>query len=191
MSEVSGEGGAIFLSTNTSGATPTTHHCCARWTDYFRRVGRDSNPSNPHPQRFESVESKIIESCPPLVSSLSVALNSQAKASFVAAEYLKQKRRETYVSHLPSHTHDSVRYALLSSKSSSFLFADEVIEKSFGQVKDDSQLQLLKNLSSQKGSKGSASSSSSSAQSHSRSVTAQPSSYSRSSGSSMHSSRGS
>ena len=35
------------------------------------RVGRDSNPdsnpSNPHPQRFESVESKIIESCPPLV----------------------------------------------------------------------------------------------------------------------------
>ena len=33
-----------------------------------------------------------------LVSSLSVVLNSQAKASFVAAEYLKQKHRETYVS---------------------------------------------------------------------------------------------
>ena len=30
---------------------------------------RDSNPSNPHPHRFESVESKIIESCPPLPKS--------------------------------------------------------------------------------------------------------------------------
>ena len=29
-------------------------------------LGRDLNPSNPHPQRLESVESKIIESCPPL-----------------------------------------------------------------------------------------------------------------------------
>ena len=75
-----------------------------------------------------------------LVSSLSVALNSQAKASFAAAEFLKQKRRETFVSHLPSHTHDSVRNALLSSKSSSSLFLDEVVENSFGQVKDDSQL---------------------------------------------------
>ena len=55
-----------------------------------------------------------------LVSSLSVAHNSQAKASFAASEYLKQKRRETYVSLLPSHTHDSVRHALLFSKSSSF-----------------------------------------------------------------------
>ena len=54
-----------------------------------------------------------------LASSLSVALNSQAKASFAVAEYLKQKRRETYVSRLPSHTHDSVRHALLSSKLSS------------------------------------------------------------------------
>ena len=75
-----------------------------------------------------------------------MALNSQAKAPFGAAEYRKQKRRETYVSHLPSHTHDSVRHALLSSKLSSSLFAEEVIEKSFGQVKDDSQLLLLKNL---------------------------------------------
>ena len=43
-----------------------------------------------------------------LVSSLSVALNSQAKASLSSASFLKQKRRETYVSHLPSSTHDSV-----------------------------------------------------------------------------------
>ena len=52
------------------------------------------------------------------------------------------------MSHLPSHTHDSVRHALLSLKLSSSLFADEVIEKSFDQVKDYSQLLLLKNLSS-------------------------------------------
>ena len=98
-----------------------------------------------------------------LVSSLSVALNSQAKVLFAVVEYLKQKCRGTFVSHLPAHTHDSVRHYLLSSASSSALFVDEVIEKSLGQVKDDSQLFLLKNLSSQKGGKGSTSSSSSSA----------------------------
>ena len=101
-----------------------------------------------------------------LVSSLSVVLNSQAKASFAAAEFLTQKRRETFVFHLLSHTHDSVWNALLSSKSSPSLFSDEVIEKSFGQVRGDSQLLLLKNLPSQKGGKGSVSSSSSSAQHH-------------------------
>ena len=126
-----------------------------------------------------------------LVSSLSVALNSQAKASFAAAEYLKQKCRETYVSHLLSHTHDSVRHALLSSKSSSSLFAEEVIEKSFGQMKDDSQLLLLKNLSSQKEGKELASSSSSSAQRRPRLESSQSLSSSRSSRSSLRGSRGS
>ena len=125
-----------------------------------------------------------------LISSLSVALNSQAKALFAAAEYPKQKRRETFVSHLPVHMHDSGRHSLLSSASSSTLFADEVIEKSLGQVKDDSQLLLLKNLSSQKVGKGSASSSSSSTQRHPRSDTSQSTSSSRSSQSSFRGSRG-
>ena len=69
-----------------------------------------------------------------LVSSLSVALNSQAKASLSAAAFLKQKRRETYVCHLPSSTHESVRQALLSSPSAESLFSDVVIAKSLGQV---------------------------------------------------------
>ena len=57
-----------------------------------------------------------------LVSSLSVSLNSQAKASLSAAAFLKQKRRETYVSHLSSSTLDSVRQALLSTPSNELLF---------------------------------------------------------------------
>ena len=99
-----------------------------------------------------------------LVSGLSVVLNSQAKASLSAASFLKQKRRETYVSHLPSSTHESVRQALLSSPSDTSLFSDDVITKSLSQVKDDSQILLKKNLSSQRGGKGSASSASSSTQ---------------------------
>ena len=46
--------------------------------------------------------------------------------------------------------------------------SDDVITKSLGQVKDDSQILLLKNLSSQRGGKGSASSASSSTQRHPR-----------------------
>ena len=99
-----------------------------------------------------------------LVVSLSVNLNSQAKASLSAAAFLKQKRRETYVSHLPSSNHDSVRQALLSSPSNESLCSEEVIAKSLGQVKDESQILLLKNLSSQRGGKGSASSACSSTQ---------------------------
>ena len=72
------------------------------------------------------------------------------------------------MSHLPSSTHESVRQALLSSPSDVSLFSYDVITKSLGQVKDDSQILLLKNLSSQRGGKGSASSASSSTQRHLR-----------------------
>ena len=40
-----------------------------------------------------------------VVSSLSVALTAQAQASYAASAFLKQIRRETYVAHLPAHTH--------------------------------------------------------------------------------------
>ena len=46
-------------------------------------------------------------------------LDSQARASFAAAEFLKQERRESVVSLLPGHPHDSVRHSLLSSLLSS------------------------------------------------------------------------
>ena len=104
-----------------------------------------------------------------VVSSLSGALTAQAKASYAAAAFLKQVRRETYVAHLPAHTHDSVKLALLSTPSEESLFSKEVIQRSLRQVRDDSQLQLLRNLSSQKSEKGSASSSSASAQRRRRS----------------------
>ena len=105
-----------------------------------------------------------------VVSSLSVALTAQAKASYAAAAFLKQVCRETYVAHLPAHTHDSVKHALLSTPWEESLFSEEVIQCSLGQVRDDSQLQLLRNLSSQKSEKGSASSSSTSAQRRRRST---------------------
>ena len=47
-----------------------------------------------------------------VVSSLSVALTAQAKASYAASAFLKQIGHETYVAHLPAHTHDSVKHAL-------------------------------------------------------------------------------
>ena len=94
-----------------------------------------------------------------VVSSLSVALTAQAKASFAAASFLKQVRWETYVAHLPAHTPDSVKHALLLTPSEESLFSEEVIQRSLGQVRDDSQLQLLRNLSSQKSEKSSTSSS--------------------------------
>ena len=65
-----------------------------------------------------------------LVSSMTSSINSQAKASFSAAAFLKQKQRETLVSHLPGSMHASVKRALLSTPSSSSLFAEDVIKDS-------------------------------------------------------------
>ena len=125
-----------------------------------------------------------------IVSSLSVALTAQEKASYAASAFLKQIRRETYVTHLPAHTHDSVKHALLSTPSEDSLFSEEVIQRSLGQVRDDSQLQLLRNLSTQRSEKGSASSSSTPAQRRRRSPVPQQSASS-SSRESSHLSRGS
>ena len=66
------------------------------------------------------------------------------------------------MSHLPGSTYPSVKHALVLTPSMSTLFSEEVIRASLTQVKDDSQLSLLKNLSSLKGGGKSASSSSSS-----------------------------
>ena len=100
-----------------------------------------------------------------LVSSMTMAINAQAKASFSAVAFLQHKHCETYVSHLPVSTHSSVKHALLSTlTSSSELFHEEVIRSSLTQVKDDSQFSLLRNLSSLKGEKQSASPASTSGQ---------------------------
>ena len=64
-----------------------------------------------------------------VVSSLSVALTAQTASAF-----LKQIRRETYVAHLPAHTHDSVKHALLSTPSEDSLFSEEVIQRSLGKL---------------------------------------------------------
>ena len=64
--------------------------------------------------------------------------------------------------HLPSSTHAAVKHALLSTVSSSSLFDEDIICSSLTQVKDNSQLLLLKNLSSLKGGKQSASTASTS-----------------------------
>ena len=85
------------------------------------------------------------------------AINAQVRTAFSSASFLKQKRHETLVSHLPASTHDSVKVALLATPSSSSLFSDEVIKASFTHVKEDSQIKLLWNLSSQRGGKQSAS----------------------------------
>ena len=96
-----------------------------------------------------------------LVASMTAALNSQAKATLSAAAFLQQVQCESFVYHLPSSTHALVKHALLSTPSMSALF-DEIILLSLTQVRDDSQLSLLKNLSSLKGGKRSASTASSS-----------------------------
>ena len=82
---------------------------------------------------------------------MTTALTSQAKASLSVAAFLQQVRKKSYVSHLPGFTHPSVKHALLSTPSTSTLFSEEVIRALLTQVKDDSQLFLLKNLSSLKG----------------------------------------
>ena len=120
-----------------------------------------------------------------LVSSLTVSLNSQAKGSFSAASFLKLKRRETLVLLLPSSTHASVKH------SSSSLFAEDIIRDSLAQVKEDSQLKLLKNLSSIRGGKQSASFASASSECRSSSSTSSSSSssYSRNTSRSLRSSK--
>ena len=97
-----------------------------------------------------------------LVSSMTMALNYQAKVSFSVATFLQQVRQWSLVLHLPGSTHASVKHALLVHPSSFSLFDDEFIHSSLTQVKDDSQLLLLKNLSSLKGGKLSASTASTS-----------------------------
>ena len=97
-----------------------------------------------------------------LIASMTTTLNSQAKASFSVVAILQQVWKESYASHFPGSTHPSVKHALLSALSASTLFSEEVIHASLTQVKDDSQLSLLKNLSSFKGGSKSASTSSSS-----------------------------
>ena len=86
-----------------------------------------------------------------LIASMTTALTSQAKTSFLVTTFLQQVFKESYVSHLPGSTHDSVKHALLLTPSTSALFSEEVIRASLTQVKDDSQLSLLKNLSALKG----------------------------------------
>ena len=80
-----------------------------------------------------------------MVNSLTLSLQSQAKVSFCVACFLQQKPRETFVSHLPASTHASVKHALLATPSPS-LFADLVIKESFTQVKEDTNLAVVKNL---------------------------------------------
>ena len=126
-----------------------------------------------------------------VVSSLSVALTAQAQASYAASAFLKQIRRKTYVAHLPTHTHDSVKHALLSTPSEDSLFSEEVIQCPLGQVRDDSELQLLRNLSTQRSEKGSASSSSTPAQRRRRRSPGPQQSASSSSRDSSYQSRGS
>ena len=97
-----------------------------------------------------------------LISSMTKAINAQASASFSAAAFLKQIHWETLVSHLPLTMYASVKHALLSSLSTSSLFSEDVVKASLTQVKEDSQLSLLSNISSKKDGKRTASSSSSS-----------------------------
>ena len=120
-----------------------------------------------------------------LVSSLTVFLSSQAKASFL------KKRRGTLVSHLPGSTHALVKHSLLTSPSSSSLFAKDVIRDSSAQVKENSQLKLLKNLFSGRGGKQSASSASASShrRSSSSASSSSSSSYSRSASRSLRGSK--
>ena len=126
-----------------------------------------------------------------LILSSTIPRNSQVKASFSAASFLKQKRWETLVSHLPSATHASVKHALLTSPSSSSLFAEDMIRNSLTQVKGDSQLKLLKYLSSIRGGKQMASSASTSGQQHGSSYSLSSSSSSSYLRSASWSSRGS
>ena len=115
-----------------------------------------------------------------LVTSMTDAINGQARAAF-SSSFLKQKHREDLVSHLHASTHDSDKLALLAARSLSSLFSDEVIKASLTQVKEDSQIKLLSNLSSQRSGKLSASAASSSGRSRSSTSSSSSSRYSSSS----------
>ena len=110
---------------------------------------------------------------------MTTAINAQAKASFSAVSFLQHKLRKIYVSHLLVSKHSSVKHALLSIPSFMELFDEEVIRSSLTQVKGDSQLSLLRNLSSLKGEKQSALPSSTSGQRRRVSSTVPYSSHSR------------
>ena len=96
-----------------------------------------------------------------IVGSMTTAINARARASFAAMEFLRQKHRETFVSHLPVSAHQSIKHSLLTTPLAKELFTEEVIVSSLTKVMGDSQLSLLHNLSS-KGGKQSASPASSS-----------------------------
>ena len=86
-----------------------------------------------------------------IIGSMTTAINAQAKASFGATTFQQQKHRETYMSHLPVPTHQSVKLALLMTPLSKELFSEDVITSSLTQVMGDSQLSLLRNPSSKSG----------------------------------------
>ena len=113
-----------------------------------------------------------------LVASMATALNFQAKAFFSAVAFLQQVQRESFVSHLLRSTLVSVRHVLLSTSSTSSLFSEEVSRSLLTQVKDDSQLSLLKNHPSLKGRKQSASTASTSGHRRRDSLSSSPSSHS-------------
>ena len=71
-------------------------------------------------------------------------------------------------------THASVKHSLLTVPSSDTLFSEEVVEDSRTQVREDSHLILMKNLSSVRGGKGSASSSFTSSQRKGQSASSAP-----------------
>ena len=96
-----------------------------------------------------------------VISMMTDAINAQAHLPFFSASFLKQKQHEALVSDLLSLTHESVKLALLSTLSAYTPFSDEEIKSSLTQVKEDSQIKLLSNLSSHKDPKQSASAASS------------------------------
>ena len=82
-------------------------------------------------------ESNCVLNCPVihlLVCSMMTSINSHAGASFLVAAFLKQKRREILVSHLPASTHASVKLAFLATPSLSSL-SEDVIKEPLMQAK--------------------------------------------------------
>ena len=85
-----------------------------------------------------------------LVASMTTALGSQEKASFSARQPFCNSLGVSPSCCISQDLPMRLKHVLLSIPSSSFLFDQEVICSSLTQVKDDSQLSLLKNLSSLK-----------------------------------------
>ena len=69
-------------------------------------------------------------------SSLSVALTAQAKSSYVVSIFLRHVLRETYIAHLPAHTHDSVKPCPVFDSIGGVFVSAEVIQRSLGQVRE-------------------------------------------------------